>query len=95
MAFLPYNLIMEGTGDRRYTSPPRETHVSSALLFLSNKGRVSGLNSIERLVAAGIDRESAGEAVCWFLAQGDENKLERYVSECENRCRERTDRAYA
>lgn len=43
------------------------------------------MNHIERLVSAGIDRESAGEAVNWYLSQADENKLELYVCECENR----------
>lgn len=46
------------------------------------------MSEIERLVSAGIDRESAGEAVMWYLSQGDESKLELYVRECENRyCR--------
>lgn len=43
------------------------------------------MNAIERLVNAGIDRESAGEAVHWYLSQADENKLECYICDCETR----------
>lgn len=53
------------------------------------------MNHIERLVSAGIDRESAGEAVNWYLSHSDETKLELYVCECENRCIERMNRTYA
>lgn len=43
------------------------------------------MNAIERLVAIGIDRESAGEAVHWFLTQADEHKLEVYILELETK----------
>lgn len=53
------------------------------------------MNHIERLVSAGIDRESAGEAVNWYLSHSDEAKLELYVCECENRYMERIEKNYA
>lgn len=43
------------------------------------------LNAIERLVLAGIDRESAGEAVIWYLSQGTEENLEEYIQDIEKR----------
>lgn len=43
------------------------------------------MNAIERLVAVGIDRESAGEAVSWYLTQADEEKLELYICYLEER----------
>lgn len=43
------------------------------------------MNCIERLVSAGIDRESAGEACQWFCSQGNEIAFEKYIEECERR----------
>ena len=34
---------------------------------------------IERMVAAGMDRESAAETAMWYMAQGDDDGLESYV----------------
>lgn len=42
-------------------------------------------NEIERLVAAGISREDAKEAVIWFCGQGTAEGLESYVLRCERR----------
>lgn len=43
------------------------------------------MNYIERLVSAGIDRESAGEACQWFCSQGNDLAFEKYIEECERR----------
>lgn len=34
---------------------------------------------IERMVAAGMDQESASETAMWYMAQGDDDGLESYV----------------
>ena len=47
------------------------------------------MNPIERLIAAGIDRESAGEAVTWFLTQSNEEHLNCYIANCETKNYER------
>ena len=38
---------------------------------------------LERLTATGMNPECAREAVFWYMAQGDDNGLERYVTEVE------------
>ena len=38
---------------------------------------------IERMVAAGMARESAAETAMWYMAQGDDDGLESYVTALE------------
>lgn len=40
---------------------------------------------IERMVAAGMDRESAAETAMWYMAQGDDDGLDSYVIALEGR----------
>lgn len=40
---------------------------------------------IERMVAAGMDRESAAETAMWYMAQGGDDGLESYVIALEGR----------
>ncbi len=46
-----------------------------------------GVELIERMIAAGLDRASAAEAAAWYLSQGDEDGLESYVIALEGRSR--------
>ena len=43
------------------------------------------MNYEERLISAGIRPDCAVETVSWFKSQGDENALERYTKEAEER----------
>ena len=49
-----------------------------ALHFFAGKD-VFDMTAIERMVAAGMDRESAAETAMWYMAQGDVRGLEDYV----------------
>lgn len=40
---------------------------------------------IDRMVAAGMSRDCAAETAMWFMAQGDDEGLERYVLEVESK----------
>uniref|UniRef100_A0AAU8B8I6 Uncharacterized protein n=1 Tax=Dulem virus 33 TaxID=3145751 RepID=A0AAU8B8I6_9CAUD len=41
--------------------------------------------AIDRLIAAGIDPDSAVDAAVWYIQQGSDDALERYVLEVEAR----------
>lgn len=41
--------------------------------------------AVERMVAAGLDPESAVDAAIWFFQQGNESDLEKFVMEVERR----------
>lgn len=43
------------------------------------------MDSITRLVQAGIRPDCAVETVAWFRQQGNDNGLERYIQEAESR----------
>ena len=43
------------------------------------------MDAKERLIRAGIRPDCAAETVHWFAQQGDEDGLERYILEKENR----------
>lgn len=43
------------------------------------------MNPYERLVAAGINPDCARDSVMWYMAQGDDYGLEKYVREVEHR----------
>lgn len=43
------------------------------------------LVAVDRLVAAGINPESAADMVIWFIQQGDDAGLESYIREIESR----------
>lgn len=38
---------------------------------------------VERMVAAGMSREAAAETAMWYMAQGDDDGLEDYVTALE------------
>lgn len=40
---------------------------------------------MERLVATGMNPECAQDTVCWYRFQGDDEGLERYVKDVEDR----------
>lgn len=42
------------------------------------------MNAYERLVAAGFTANNAAETCMWYMAQGDDDGLERYVQSCES-----------
>lgn len=42
--------------------------------------------AIDRLIAAGIDPESAVDAAVWYIQQSNDEALENYVLEVEARC---------
>lgn len=62
--------------------PDRERVCFSAII--GQKGR-EHLDAKERLIRAGIRPDCAAETVHWFAQQGDEDGLERYILEKENR----------
>lgn len=41
------------------------------------------MTPIERLVAAGMSQECAAETAMWYMAQGDDEGLESYVTALE------------
>ena len=43
------------------------------------------MTPVERLVAAGIRPDCASETVMWYMAQGDDYGLEKYLAEVESR----------
>ena len=43
------------------------------------------MTPVERLIAAGIRPDCAAESVMWYLSQGDDYGLEKYLIEVENR----------
>jgi len=43
------------------------------------------MDSITRLVQAGIRPDCATETVAWFRSQGDDHGLERYILQAESR----------
>jgi len=43
------------------------------------------MNTVTRLVEAGVSPACAVETVAWFRQQGDDNGLERYIRELEAR----------
>lgn len=43
------------------------------------------MQAVERLVSAGILPECAADTVAWYMRQGNEAGLERYVLEVESR----------
>lgn len=45
---------------------------------------VLDMTLIERMVAAGMSRDCAAETAMWYMAQGDDEGLEDYVSESIN-----------
>ena len=47
------------------------------------------MDTITRLVTAGIRPDCAVETVAWFREQGDDNGLEKYISSIERKMRER------
>ena len=59
-------------------SPPH-----GLLIFMDRD--VLDMTLIERMVAAGMSRECAAETAMWFMAQGDDEGLERYVLEVESK----------
>ena len=46
---------------------------------------VLDMTLIERMVAAGMSRECAAETAMWYMAQGDDYGLEKYLNEVESR----------
>ena len=40
---------------------------------------------VERLVAAGMSPDCAAETAMWYMAQGDDMGLQRYIREAEDR----------
>ena len=60
-----------------YTSPP-----SSRTPYFYGQGRVD-ITLIERMVAAGMSRDCAAETAMWYMAQGDDEGLEDYVTALE------------
>lgn len=42
------------------------------------------MTPVERLIAAGMPQECAAETAMWFMAQGDDEGLEKYVAEVES-----------
>lgn len=42
------------------------------------------MTPVERLVAAGMSQECAAETAMWFMAQGDDEGLEKYVADVES-----------
>ena len=45
---------------------------------------VFDMTPVERLVAAGMSQECAAETAMWFMAQGDDEGLEKYVADVES-----------
>lgn len=45
--------------------------------------------TIDRLIAAGMDAETAFDTVFWYKQQGNDSGLERYISEFERGQRQR------
>ena len=45
---------------------------------------VFDMTPVERLVAAGMSQEGAAETAMWFMAQGDDEGLEKYVADVES-----------
>ena len=62
-----------------YTSPP-----SSRTPYFMDKD-VLDMTLIERMVAAGMSRECAAETAVWYMAQGDDEGLEAYVTALEGK----------
>ena len=60
-----------------YTSPP-----SSRTPYFMDKD-VLDMTLIERMVAAGMSRDCAAETAMWYMAQGDDEGLEDYVTALE------------
>ena len=60
-----------------YTSPP-----SSRPPFFVWKD-VLNMTLVERLVAAGMSQDCAAETAMWYMAQGDDEGLEDYVTALE------------
>lgn len=46
---------------------------------------VLDMTLIERMVAAGMSRECATETAMWYMAQGDDEGLEAYVTALEGK----------
>ena len=46
---------------------------------------VLDMTLIERMVAAGMSRECASETAVWYMAQGDDEGLEAYVTALEGK----------
>jgi hypothetical protein len=60
-----------------YTSPP-----SSRTPYFCGQD-VFEMTLIERMVAAGMSRDCAAETAMWYMAQGDDEGLEDYVTALE------------
>ena len=43
------------------------------------------MTPVERMVAAGMSEDAAAEAAMWYMAQGDDDGLESYVTALEGR----------
>lgn len=43
------------------------------------------MSTYERLIYAGVSPEEAVEVIAWYRLQGDDNGLEKYISELEER----------
>lgn len=41
------------------------------------------MTMVERLLAAGMSQDCAAETAMWYMAQGDDEGLERYIQEAE------------
>lgn len=50
------------------------------------------MDTIRRLVEAGINPSCAVETVAWFREQGDDHGLERYIQDAERRCSKEKER---
>jgi hypothetical protein len=65
----------------------RAVHVAvllTGLLFFYKKD-VLKLTPIERMVAAGMTKDCAAETAMWYMAQGNDDGLEKYVTMLEAR----------
>ncbi len=79
------NIIQSNHRRTREIGGTRRRQAESAFplaSFSQPKGRVS-LDTIRRLVEAGIGFDCALETVAWFRQQGDDQSLERYIQQVE------------
>lgn len=55
--------------------------LTDSLIFMDKD--VLDMTLIERMVAAGMSRDCAAETAMWYMAQGDDEGLEDYVTALE------------